>query len=71
MPEQRESDRQLAMLIDGDSAQCSLLGQMLKAASRHGTVTIRRAYGDWTKPNLANWRPVMLKHAIQPIQQWR
>lgn len=68
MPEQ--SDRHLAMLIDGDNAQYSLLKLMLEEASRYGTVIIRRAYGDWTTPYLANWRPVMLAHAIQPIQQF-
>lgn len=71
MPEPRESERKLAMLIDGDNAQYSLLKEMFEEASRYGDVTIRRAYGDWTQPNLANWRPVMLAHAIQPIQQWR
>ncbi|MBZ0302787.1 MAG: NYN domain-containing protein [Anaerolineae bacterium] len=64
-------ERRIAMLIDGDNAQHSLLKQMFEEASRYGEVTIRRAYGDWTQPNLANWRPVMLAHAIQPIQQWR
>lgn len=64
-------ERRIAMLIDGDNAQHSLLKQMFEEASRYGEVTIRRAYGDWTEPNLANWRPVMLAHAIQPIQQWR
>lgn len=59
------------MLIDGDNAQHSLLKQMFEETSRYGEVTIRRAYGDWTEPNLSNWRPVMLAHAIQPIQQWR
>jgi uncharacterized LabA/DUF88 family protein len=59
------------MLIDGDNAQHSLLKEMFEEASKYGEVTIRRAYGDWTQPNLANWRPVMLAHAIQPIQQWR
>lgn len=66
-----DPERRIAMLIDGDNAQHSLLKQMFEEASRYGDVTIRRAYGDWTEPNLANWRPVMLAHAIQPIQQWR
>ena len=66
-----QAERKLAMLIDGDNAQHNLLKQMFEEASRHGEVTIRRAYGDWTEPNLANWRSVMLAHAIQPIQQWR
>ncbi len=66
-----DSQRRIAMLIDGDNAQHSLLKQMFEEASRYGDVTIRRAYGDWTEANLANWRPVMLSNAIQPIQQWR
>ncbi|MBZ0307226.1 MAG: NYN domain-containing protein [Anaerolineae bacterium] len=64
-------ERRIAMLIDGDNAQYSLLKQILEETSRHGEVTIRRAYGDWTAPNLSNWRSVMLTYAIQPIQQWR
>ena len=64
-------ERRIAMLIDGDNAQHSLLKQMFEEASRYGEVTIRRAYGDCTEPNLANWRTVMQAHAIQPIQQWR
>lgn len=66
-----DPERRIAMLIDGDNAQHSLLKQMFEETSRYGEVTIRRAYGDWTEPNLSNWRPVMLAHAIQPIQQWR
>lgn len=59
------------MLIDGDNAGHSSLKQIIEEVSRYGDVTVRRAYGDWTQPDLANWRPVMLAHAIQPIQQWR
>jgi uncharacterized LabA/DUF88 family protein len=71
MAEQRESERHLAMLIDADNAQHSLLKQMIEATSRHGTITICRAYGDWTKQNLSKWRSAMLEHVVEPIQQWR
>jgi hypothetical protein len=71
MAQAQNSERRIAMLIDGDNAQHSLLKQIFEEASRYGEVTIRRAYGDWTQPNLSNWRPIMLAHAIQPIQQWR
>lgn len=71
MSQNRDGDRRIAMLIDGDNAQYKLIELMLEEVSRYGTVTVRRAYGDWTQPNLANWRSVMLTHAIQPIQQWR
>jgi hypothetical protein len=71
MAEQRESERHLAMLIDGDNAQYSLLKQMIEEASRYGTVTIRRAYGDWKQPNLSNWDSPMRTHAVRSIHQAR
>ncbi len=71
MKETWEAERKLAMLIDGDNAQHTLIELMLEEASRYGAVTIRRAYGDWTQPNLAQWRQRMLENAIRPIQQYR
>lgn len=65
------TDRNIAMLIDGDNAQYSIFEEMLEEVSRYGKATYRRAYGDWASPNLAGWRKVMLENAIQPIQQWR
>ena len=32
--------------------------------------TIKRIYGDWTTPNLASWKPLLLENAITPIQQY-
>ena len=32
---------------------------------------MKRAYGDWTTPNLGGWKDVLHVHAIQPIQQFR
>ncbi len=59
------------MLIDGDNAQPSLLGEMLAEASKYGLVTVRRIYGDWTTPNMGGWKDALNIHAIQPIQQFR
>lgn len=61
----------LAMLIDGDNAQSSLLSQMLVEAGRHGQVTVRRIYGDWTTSNMNSWKDTLNFHAFQPIQQFR
>ncbi len=61
----------IAMLIDGDNAQPSLLPQMLVEAGRHGQVTVRRIYGDWTTANMNSWKEVLNYHAFQPIQQFR
>src|SRR6187200_2312079 len=62
--------RKIAILIDGDNAQSSLLPQMLVEAGRHGQVTVRRIYGDWTTSNMNSWKETLNFHAFQPIQQF-
>jgi uncharacterized LabA/DUF88 family protein len=63
--------RRIAMLIDGDNAQPSLIGYMLAEASKYGVVIIRRIYGDWTTANMNGWKDTLQTYAIQPIQQFR
>ena len=43
---------------------------MLNEIAKYGIPTIKRIYGDWTKPNLAGWKSVLLENAITPIQQY-
>ncbi len=66
-----EKTRKIALLIDGDNAQPSLLGQILTEAGKYGLVTIRRIYGDWTTVNMSGWKNALNDNAIQPIQQFR
>ena len=61
----------IAVLIDGDNAQPSLLSEILAEISKYGRTTIRRIYGDWTTPNMNGWKEVLQENAIQPIQQFR
>jgi NYN domain-containing protein/OST-HTH/LOTUS domain-containing protein len=63
--------QRIAVLIDGDNAQSSLLPQMLVEAGRHGQVTVRRIYGDWTTSTMNSWKETLNYHAFQPIQQFR
>jgi hypothetical protein len=63
--------QKIAVLIDGDNAQSSLLPQMLVEAGRHGQVTVRRIYGDWTTSGMNSWKETLNFHAFQPIQQFR
>jgi hypothetical protein len=60
----------LAVLIDADNAQASVIRELLAEVSRYGTATIKRAYGDWTTPNLGGWKDVLHTMAIQPLQQF-
>jgi len=64
-------NRRIAVLIDGDNAQPSLIDKILAESSRYGTLTIRRTYGDWTTANMGGWKESLQSYAIQPIQQFR
>lgn len=64
-------ERRIAILIDGDNAQASLIEQILVEAGKFGNATIRRVYGDWTTPNMSSWKDILNIHAFQPIQQFR
>lgn len=61
----------LAVLIDADNAQASVISDLLREVARYGTATIKRAYGDWTTPHLKSWKEVLNSLAIQPIQQYK
>ena len=72
MSEELETNqRRMAMLIDGDNAQPSLIEKMLAEAGKYGVVSIRRIYGDWTMPTMKSWKKTLNTYAIQPIQQFR
>jgi len=60
----------LAVLIDADNAQASIIHELLAEVSRYGVASVKRAYGDWTTPNLKSWKEVLHKLAIQPMQQF-
>lgn len=63
--------QRIAMLIDGDNAQPSLIDKILAETTKYGLITIRRIYGDWTSANMGGWKDTLQSHAIQPIQQFR
>jgi uncharacterized protein (TIGR00288 family) len=64
-------NKKLAILIDGDNAQPSLISKILAEAAKFGNITIRRVYGDWTTPQMKGWKDALNNHAVQPIQQFR
>ena len=61
----------IALLIDGDNAQPTLIGGILTETAKYGSITIRRVYGDWTTASMSGWKNVLNNYAIQPIQQFR
>ena len=65
-----EGQKRLAVLIDADNTQPSIVEPLLAEIANYGVATVKRIYGDWTGPQLKSWKDVLLEHAIQPIQQF-
>lgn len=65
-----DKDLHLAVLIDGDNIPSGYVKEMLEEIAKYGNPSIKRIYGDWTKPNLAKWKNILLKFAITPVQQY-
>jgi uncharacterized LabA/DUF88 family protein len=65
-----ENAVRLAVLIDADNAQASITEVLLAEVAKYGTAHVKRAYGDWTAPNLRGWKDQLLAQSIQPIQQF-
>lgn len=60
----------LAVLIDADNVSSSNIQPMMEEIARYGNPTIKRIYGDWTRPNLGSWKTLLLDYALSPVQQF-
>ncbi len=60
----------LAVLIDGDNIPSANVKEMMEEITKYGSPTIKRIYGDWTRPGLTKWKKLLLENAITPIQQY-
>ena len=53
-------DLKLAVLIDADNIPYSNVKGMLNEIAKFGIPTIKRIYGDWTKPTVSGWKSSLL-----------
>ena len=60
----------LAVLIDAENAPRTALKEVMAEIAVYGVPTIKRIYGDWTNTSMGTWKPLLLEHAITPIQQY-
>ena len=65
-----ERQLRIALLIDADNAPAEKIDEILTELSTLGEISIRRAYGNWTKHGLGGWQERLLEFAIRPIQQF-
>jgi len=60
----------IAVLIDGDNIPSAHVKEMMEEIAKYGNPTIKRIYGDWTRPGLKKWKNLLLENAITPVQQY-
>jgi uncharacterized protein (TIGR00288 family) len=60
----------LAVLIDADNTSAKYVKEMFDELAGYGTITVKRAYGDWSSDHLKGWREELLGNAISPQQQF-
>jgi hypothetical protein len=60
----------LAVLIDAENASCRIAEPLFSEIAILGEATARRIYGDFSSPQLRGWVEVLVRHAIQPQQNF-
>lgn len=70
MPTDSTSHDSIALLIDADNAPAAKIDFIISELATYGVVNIRRAYGNWKKPELTGWEKVLHDYAIQPVQHF-
>jgi hypothetical protein len=65
-----ERSLRLAVLIDADNAQATVIEGLLAEIARFGEATVKRIYGDFTAPASSSWKKVLQRYAIKPVQQF-
>ena len=65
-----DEQRRLAVLIDADNAQPAVIEGLLAEIAKYGVASVKRIYGDFTSTRMTQWKQALLKHSINPVQQF-
>ncbi|WP_394695899.1 NYN domain-containing protein [Pseudoxanthomonas japonensis] len=69
-PENDDEQPRLAVLIDADNAQPAVIEGLLAETAKYGVASVKRIYGDFTSTRMTQWKQALLKHSINPVQQF-
>ena len=65
-----QNNHRLAVLIDADNAQPSVIEGLLAEVAKLGVASVKRIYGDWTSTGTTQWKQCLLRYSITPVQQF-
>ena len=65
-----DRDNKIAVLVDAENVSEKYAEDLLDEVTNYGIPTYKRVYGDWTNPQLRNWKDSLLTYSFTPIQQY-
>lgn len=68
-PPDKAQPLRIALLIDADNVHPTFADEMFAVLGALGVVTLRRAYGNFGKPEVQKWHAAMRQHAVAPVHQ--
>lgn len=64
------AEKNLALLIDAENISPEYISIIRDEANKHGNLSYKRIYGDWSSQNLTKWRKLCNDYNLDPIQQF-
>lgn len=65
-----KSAQRIAMLVDAWTTPPETADGLLEVLAGIGSVTVRRGYADWTRPDMGDWLGLLRRHGIQPVHHF-
>jgi hypothetical protein len=62
-----EPAQRLALLLDARATPPETADGLIEVLAGMGSVTVRRGYADWTRPDMGVWLGLLRRHGIQPV----
>lgn len=62
--------QRLALLVDARATPPEAADGLIEVLAGMGSVTVRRGYADWTRPDLDVWLGLLRRHGIQPVHHF-
>ncbi|MDO9406721.1 MAG: NYN domain-containing protein [Polaromonas sp.] len=67
MTKRQNKQQRLAVLIDAENVSHTLVPAILLRAACYGSLDVKRAFGDWSRADMRNFRSVLNPNAIEAV----
>jgi hypothetical protein len=65
-----ELAQRLALLVDARATPPEAVDGLTEVLAGMGSVTVRRGYADWTRPDMGVWLGLLRRHGIEPVHHF-